>query len=85
MLGQAKEDDVYMDIVNIDRYDMIIGTPFLREQKVILNFGRDMMTIQGQAIRPMTAGQEDLVCAERHTWKVQAVEAHKKCPEWPSN
>jgi Aspartyl protease len=24
-----KDDDAYLDVVNIDRYDMIIGTPFM--------------------------------------------------------
>jgi hypothetical protein len=28
-LGPVSEDDAYLDVVNIDRYDMIIGTPFM--------------------------------------------------------
>jgi hypothetical protein len=29
----------YFDVVNLDRYQVILGTPFLRQQNVILNYG----------------------------------------------
>jgi Aspartyl protease len=29
-LGPTIEEDTYVDIVNIDRYDMIIGIPFMQ-------------------------------------------------------
>ena len=28
----------YFDIINIDYYDAILGTPFLRKHKVVINF-----------------------------------------------
>ena len=31
----------YFDVVNLDRYNAILGTPFLKEHKVILNFAGD--------------------------------------------
>ena len=57
--------DAYMDVVNIDRYDMIIGTLFLREHRAVLDFGDDALVIQGRKITPLTVGQEDLMIAQR--------------------
>jgi hypothetical protein len=28
-LGPVSEDDAYLDVINIDQYNMIIGTPFM--------------------------------------------------------
>ena len=42
-LGTIKDDDVYLDVVNIDRYDMIIGTPFMRKHRLILDFGSNTL------------------------------------------
>ena len=36
--GVTKE--TYVDVANFDQYDMIIGTPFMWENKVILNFDK---------------------------------------------
>jgi len=33
--------NTYFDVTNIDRYDCIIGLPFLRLHRVCLNFGED--------------------------------------------
>uniref|UniRef100_A0A8H8CD88 CCHC-type domain-containing protein n=1 Tax=Psilocybe cubensis TaxID=181762 RepID=A0A8H8CD88_PSICU len=40
----------YLDIINIDRYDMIIGTPFMRKHKVILDFDKSVVRINGMTL-----------------------------------
>jgi Retroviral aspartyl protease len=40
---------IYMDIANFDRYDMIIGTLFMRKNKVHLDFENDRIVINGVA------------------------------------
>ncbi len=40
----------YFDIVNIDRYDILVGTPFMHRFKVILDFENKCVTINGQSI-----------------------------------
>jgi len=42
--------DTYFDVANIDRYDCIIGLPFLRLHRVCLNFGEDTLQIEGHSI-----------------------------------
>lgn len=36
----------YFDVINLDRYDCIIGTPFMSEHKISLDFGRKMIVIE---------------------------------------
>jgi hypothetical protein len=71
-LGPITDDDAYLDIVNIDRYDMIIGTPLMRKHGLVLDFGRDTLSLRGTPIPTLTAGQEDLMLVKR-----RAARAHK--------
>jgi len=64
-LGPIKEDDAYLDIVNIDRYDIIISTPFMCKHGFILDFGQNAISVCGQNILPMSSGQEDLMLEKR--------------------
>ena len=64
-LGPIQEDDAYLDVVNIDRYDMIVGTTFMRTHSFVLDFARDELSTRGQLIPTLTAGQEDLMVAKR--------------------
>lgn len=37
----------YMDVANFDRYDMILGTPFMRENGVVLDFNTNTVIVNG--------------------------------------
>ena len=60
-LGPVREDDAYLDIINIDQYDMIIGTPFMRKHGLVLNFNMNSLRIQGEIVPTLTTGQKDLM------------------------
>ena len=64
-LGTIKDDNAYMDVVNIDRYDMIIGIPFMCKHSFVLDFDKDRLLVRGQVLQPLTVGQEDLLMAKR--------------------
>ncbi|KAG6873868.1 hypothetical protein C0993_000984 [Termitomyces sp. T159_Od127] len=49
MLGQLMKE--YVDIANFDRYDMIIGTPFMRKNKVSLDFVNNKVIVNGTPLR----------------------------------
>ncbi|KAF8210624.1 hypothetical protein K438DRAFT_1459130, partial [Mycena galopus ATCC 62051] len=54
----AIESEEYMDIVNLDRFDMIIGTIFMRKHKVALDFETNTIkTVQ----TPLTAEMKQKV------------------------
>ena len=42
-------DNTYVDIANFDHYDMIIGTPFIHKNKVILDFENKQITVNGKS------------------------------------
>ncbi|KAF8238265.1 hypothetical protein L208DRAFT_1243302, partial [Tricholoma matsutake] len=41
-------DNTYVDIANFDRYNMIIGTPFMNKNKVVLDFGNKQVIVNGK-------------------------------------
>jgi len=67
-LGPMCKDDAYLDVVNIDQYDMIIGTPFIRRHGLVLDFERNILSIRGEAIPTLTSGQEDLMLVKKRAW-----------------
>lgn len=42
--------EIYADIANFDRYDMIIGTPYMRANKVQLDFEKNVVVVNGTRI-----------------------------------
>ncbi|KAG6824292.1 hypothetical protein H0H92_007313 [Tricholoma furcatifolium] len=46
--------EMYVDIANFDRYDCILGTPFMHQNKVVLDFDKKRVVVNGVAI-PATA------------------------------
>jgi hypothetical protein len=64
-LGLIHEKDTYVDVVNINRYDMIIGMPFMRKHGIVLDFSKDTLSVQSQLIQTLSSGQEDLMLAKR--------------------
>ena len=46
----GKESKEYFDVVNIDYYDAILGTPFLKKFKVVIDFMKDCLTIKDKII-----------------------------------
>jgi len=64
-LGTISDDDAYLDIININRYDMIVGIPFLCKHGSILDFDQDILSRQGVKVPTLTSGQEDLMLAKK--------------------
>lgn len=48
-IGPVLTDDSF-NVVNIEKYDIIIGTPFMRCFGLKMDFGSDMIDIQGMSI-----------------------------------
>jgi hypothetical protein len=71
-VGSVVENDAYLDVVNIDRYDMIIGIPFMRKHGLVLDFAKDVLSHRGQSIPTLTSGQEDLMLAKKRATHARA-------------
>ncbi|KZT03802.1 uncharacterized protein LAESUDRAFT_659045, partial [Laetiporus sulphureus 93-53] len=52
--------DVYMDVVNLDRYDAVFGTPFMRKHGVCLDFAHGVIHLQGQALPALSPQEEEM-------------------------
>ena len=47
-----KEVEEYFDIANVEHYDAILGTPFLRKMGIILDFRSPGMARRGNEVIP---------------------------------
>ena len=48
-IGNATRN-TYFDVANIDQYDYILGLQFLRNNRVHLDFGEDVLKIGGHLV-----------------------------------
>ena len=48
---EGRELKEYFDIINIDYYDAILGTPFLRKHEVIIDFMNNCLRLKDKIIR----------------------------------
>ena len=51
----SKTYPTYLDVANFDRYDMVIGTPFLRAYNVTLDFGKSCVRIGDEVVEASSA------------------------------
>ena len=54
-----EESKEYFDIVNIDYYDAILGTPFLRKYEVVINIMNNCLRIK-----------DNIICNQANEYKV---------------
>ena len=47
---EGKELKGYFDIINIDYYDAILGTPFLRKHEVIIDFINNCLRLKDKIV-----------------------------------
>ena len=47
---EGRELKEYFDIINIDYYDAILGTPFLRKHKVIIDFINNCLRLKDKIV-----------------------------------
>jgi hypothetical protein len=57
-LGGKRVDRYYLDVVNIDRYDAILGAPFMREFGVRLDFLSNSVIVGNTAIEALLPEEE---------------------------
>ena len=77
---QSYDPQHYFDVVNLDRYDAIIGTRGMRKLGITLDFESDHIQVRGQQLRPMTEGEEKAVIARRYAMRQSSkpMIAHRK-------
>jgi Retroviral aspartyl protease len=67
----ASIDEItYLDIVNLDKYDTILGTPFMRKHGISLDFERQEIVIRGKLRIPALPEGEGEAAAKPKTAKL---------------
>ena len=74
------DEDVYFDIVNIDRYDAIVGTRFMHKHGIQLDFERGQVLIRGQSAPTLSEGEDHAEFTRRSSmrWDAQAEKVRRK-------
>jgi hypothetical protein len=65
------ENTHYFDVVNIDRYDAILGTMFMRKHGIVLDFERDKVCVKGKHLETVIEGPNMFMQARRHAMRPQ--------------
>ncbi|KAH7918008.1 hypothetical protein BV22DRAFT_986414, partial [Leucogyrophana mollusca] len=50
--------DTYIDVVNMDRYNAILGARFMHEHGIRLDFKTKSIIVDGRACPALTVGEE---------------------------
>ncbi|EPT01769.1 hypothetical protein FOMPIDRAFT_1106552, partial [Fomitopsis schrenkii] len=51
--------EVYFDVVNLDRYDAVLGTPFMRQFGVCLDFARNAIRLGAELFPALEPREEE--------------------------
>lgn len=62
-------EEHYFDIINLDRYDAVIGIPAMRKYGIVLDPREDIIWIDGKAWPSLDEGEERAVIARRHSMR----------------
>ncbi|KII83591.1 hypothetical protein PLICRDRAFT_32804 [Plicaturopsis crispa FD-325 SS-3] len=57
-------EDVNFDLVNLDRYDCIVGTPFMNKHNVCLDFGARLIRIGNDSVAALSVPAERAIIAK---------------------
>ncbi|KAL0068897.1 hypothetical protein AAF712_003890 [Marasmius tenuissimus] len=63
---ESVSDSDYFDIANIDRYDVVIGTVFMRKHGISLHFSDDTVRLNEESIPTLNEGEESAEIARRY-------------------
>ncbi|KZV59623.1 hypothetical protein PENSPDRAFT_595105, partial [Peniophora sp. CONT] len=77
-VGALKNEKVYLDIVNLDRYDVVIGTPFMHDYGVVLDFEKGAVKINGAWVPALKGGEGEPVVKKVSRPNARKMEDGKK-------
>jgi hypothetical protein len=67
-IGRIKGNH-YFDVVNIDRYDIILGTMFMRKHGIILDFECDEVCVKGKVLETVVEGESTFRQVRRYAMR----------------
>jgi hypothetical protein len=73
--ASIKEQPYYLDVVNIDRYDCILGTPFMQKYNIGLDFGNNAIIVYNRKVLAMLDKEESSLLASCQWFPVKNQQA----------
>ena len=70
----------YFDIVNIDRYDVVLGTVFMRKHRIVLNFELDQIRHREQVLPALCEGTDQYLQVHRQAMQYKDASQTKETP-----
>ena len=70
----------YFDIVNIDRYDVILGTVFMRKHGIVLDFELDQIRHCEQVLPALHEGTDQYLQVHRQAMRYKDASQTKETP-----
>jgi hypothetical protein len=61
--ASIKEQPYYLDVVNINQYNCILGTPFMWKHNIGLDFGNNAIIVHDQKVLAMSGKEETSLLA----------------------
>ncbi|KIK49944.1 hypothetical protein GYMLUDRAFT_119642, partial [Collybiopsis luxurians FD-317 M1] len=58
LISKQIKDEDYFDIANVDRYDVVLGTVFMRKHGISLDFENNKVRVSGELIPTLSEGEE---------------------------
>lgn len=71
---QGIDEERTLDVININSYDLILGTPWLFQHQVCLGFNPGRIVIGSDEVQPMTAGAETKLMVHSLSSEEQSLE-----------
>jgi hypothetical protein len=78
-----KEQPYYLDVVNIDRYDCILSTPFMWKHNIGLDFGNNAIIVHDQKVLAMLGKEESSLLAGHRRFPVKNQQTETEGPSSP--
>ncbi|KAF9256427.1 hypothetical protein L218DRAFT_804977, partial [Marasmius fiardii PR-910] len=55
---ETVSDKEYFDVANVDRYDAVVGTVFMRRHGIVVDFEDDTIKMKGSVVPTLSEGEE---------------------------
>jgi hypothetical protein len=75
LLTSIKEQPYYLDIVNINRYDCILGTPFMQKHNIGLDFSNNTIIVHNHKVLAMSDKEESSLLTSNQQFLVKNQQA----------
>jgi len=59
------ETNHYLDVINIDRYDIMIGMVFMKQHRIMLDFEKDQVRMRGKNLSTLCKSMDGYLQVHR--------------------